>query len=217
MTKIYLLAVLCILSLTSIAQIKKNSILLGGDFSYSTNNSQYLNNKSEVSYGYLGIAIGKAFKQNSVIGISASASPTLHSNYINGNDTFQIKNNNYSAGLFYRVYKQLGKDFYLFGNADASYRISNEKSEHQSPNKDYERKRKGATIGVSPGLSYQLFKKLQVELTLPSLINISYFNSKYEDDQLPGTINKEKNFSISSNFFGTSILGDLGIGFRFIL
>ncbi len=117
----------------------------------------------------------------------------------------------------YREYKQLAKDFYLFGNADASYRISNEKRDHQSPNKDYERKRKGATIGVSPGLSYQLFKKLQVELTLPSLINISYFNSKYEDDQLPGTITKENNFSISSNLFGNSTLGNLGLGFRFIL
>ncbi len=213
----YLLAMFCFLSLTTVAQINKNSILLGGDFSYSRNNSQVLNNESKNSYGYLGIAIGKAFKQNSVIGISASASPTLQSNYIYGNDTFQMKNNYYSAGIFYREYKQLAKDFYLFGNADASYRISNEKRDHQSPNKDYERKRKGATIGVSPGLSYQLFKKLQVELTLPSLINISYFNSKYEDDQLPGTITKENNFSISSNLFGNSILGNLGLGFRFIL
>lgn len=213
----YLLAVFCFLSLTTVAQINKNSILLGGDFSYSRNNSQVLNNESKNSYGYLGIAIGKAFKQNSVIGISASASPTLQSNYIYGNDTFQMKNNYYSAGIFYREYKQLAKDFYLFGNADASYRISNEKRDHQSPNKDYERKRKGATIGVSPGLSYQLFKKLQVELTLPSLINISYFNSKYEDDQLPGTITKENNFSISSNLFGNSTLGNLGLGFRFIL
>lgn len=213
----YLLSVFCFLSLTTVAQINKNSILLGGDFSYSRNNSQVLNNESKNSYGYLGIAIGKAFKQNSVIGISASASPTLQSNYIYGNDTFQMKNNYYSAGIFYREYKQLAKDFYLFGNADASYRISNEKRDHQSPNKDYERKRKGATIGVSPGLSYQLFKKLQVELTLPSLINISYFNSKYEDDQLPGTITKENNFSISSNLFGNSTLGNLGLGFRFIL
>jgi hypothetical protein len=217
MTKIYLLAVFCFLSLTTIAQIKKNSILLGGDFSYSRNNNQVFNYESKNSNGFLGISIGKAFRQNSVIGISVSAAPTLHSNYIYGNDTFQIKNNNYNAGLFYREYKQLGKDFYFFGNANASYHISNEKADHQSANKDTERKRKGATIGISPGLSYQLFKKLQVELTIPSLISISYFTSKYEDQQFPGTVSKEKSFSISSNLFGNSTLGNLGLGFRFLL
>lgn len=217
MTKFYLLAVFCFLSLTTIAQINKNSILLGGDFSYSRNNSQVLDNESKMSNGFLGISIGKAFRQNSVIGISVSAAPTLQSNYIYGNDTFQIKNNYYSAGLFYRQYKQLGKDFYVFGNANASYRINHEKTDHQSANKDQERRSKGTTIGVSPGLSYQLFKKLQVELTIPALINISYFSTKYEDQQFSGNIIKEKNFSISSNLSGNSILGNLGLGFRFLL
>jgi hypothetical protein len=89
--------------------------------------------------------------------------------------------------------------------------------DHHSAIRGQERKRRGASIGVSPGLSYQLFKKLQVELTIPSLISMSYFTSKYEDKQLPGTITKEKTFSISSNLFGNSTLGNLGLGFRFLL
>ena len=217
MTKIYLLSVFCFLSLTTIAQIKKNSILLGGDISYSRNKGEGLNHESKVNSGFLGISIGKAFRQNSVIGIRLSTSHNLQSNYVTGNDSIKFINNQYGAGLFYREYKQLGKDLYLFGNTEVAYRMSNDKTDYQSGNKDQERKSKGATIGLTPGLSYQLFKKLQIELTIPSLISISYFTSKYEDQRFPGTVSKEKSFALSSNLFGNSTLGNLGLGFRFLL
>ena len=65
MNKYYIIALLLIISISTNAQIKKGSILLGGDLSYYTDKIQIENLEEKLESGSIGISIGKAFKENS--------------------------------------------------------------------------------------------------------------------------------------------------------
>ena len=126
MTKCYLFTLLLILSFTVKGQIKKQSIVLGGQLFYYNNKNQVdnLNQKSES--GTISVSIGKAFKENKVMGINFSFSPIRQSNYLNGGDTTNLTFNSFNIGAFYREYKKLAKDFYFFSQIDAGFITANQ-------------------------------------------------------------------------------------------
>jgi hypothetical protein len=68
-----------------------------------------------------------------------------------------------------------------------------------------------------PGISYQIFKKLHVELTLPNLIAMSYSVNKSFNSNTPESYSKKENFAVNTAFTNAAILNTLGIGFRFVL
>src|SRR4051794_23571650 len=114
MTKLYCFVVLLFLSFSVTAQIPKNSTLLGGQLNYSNYKGEIdnLNRKSE--YGALGLSVGRAFRENSVFGVTFNYLPNRQSNEFFGNDTTDSKSNRFDFGVFYRGYKQIAKDFYIF-------------------------------------------------------------------------------------------------------
>src|SRR5215208_6544861 len=107
------------------AQINKGTILLGGGISAGIGKSSssvpaysYENKFREVN---IYPAIGLAVKQNIIVGIKGSYG-------YNKNEysypSLENKSRSYSAGVFLRRYLPLGKSFYLFGEAGASYYYS---------------------------------------------------------------------------------------------
>ena len=132
-------------------------------------------------------------------------------------DTFATSYNRYEIGGFYREYKNIGKEFYFFGQVDGAYITGNQKQDFKDDSKDVTTKLDGGLVSLTIGLSYNIFKKMQVELSIPNLISAQYLvsNTDSKNPQVPDA--NRKQFSFSSNLTNSSILGYLAVGFRFIL
>lgn len=195
------------------AQINDGRYLLGGSISYThQNDAQNSNYKN--SYFYSNIQFGKVLKDNTVAGIILS--------YGNGNSDNNISNkaSKYGAGVFYRKYKSVAKGFYLFGEADALYSYTkNTQGNFQIGNNGTRYISNLGSLSFTPGLSYSIFKRVQIELIMQDLVSLSYGVSKNEATNIgSSTISsaKSNNFSASINV-NSSLVNNFGIGFKFLL
>jgi hypothetical protein len=130
------------------------------------------------------------------------------------------KTNLYNAGLFYRKYKSLAKGFYFFGELDGEYNYSKTtQGIFEIGNNAQRYTSNGGSVSFTPGVSYSIFKKMQIELSMPSMLSVSYGTLKTET-LTPSTasISTEKgnSFSASANF-NSSLLNNFAIGFKFLL
>lgn len=227
MTRILLiLAVLFSFSISTSAQFNKNDILLGGQLSYNHNSSYYSYTNAipqtsdyKSSSGTITISAGKAINENTMFGLNLSYSPYTSSNYpsLNGDIILKYRNDGYSAGVFYRKYKGLGKEFFLFGEASAIYGWSNT-SGKDSNGKEYI-SGSSSTILASlyPGIAYRVSKHFFLELSIPNLISIGYTKSNMSNQEGNlSQLNKNDQFNVNTSLSSNS-LGSLGIGVRLIL
>ncbi|MDE3236727.1 MAG: hypothetical protein KGO81_12285 [Bacteroidota bacterium] len=203
----------------SYAQIKTKSVLLGGQLYYSSDvNSE--NNQpggQKIQNSTFNISIGKALKENSIYGVNLTFSPYNINNNYNGININSIKTNQYSFGLFYRRYKSLAKDFYFFTELGAAY-ISSKQTYNDSVGVTYETSTlTGGQFFLTPGLSYKIFKKLQLEIIIPNIIMIQYQYTVAKDLRALQEF-KHKHFLFNSNLNSAgSGLSLIGVGFHFIL
>jgi hypothetical protein len=214
---------LCVLggliATTATAQIKKGTILLGGQigggnekgtFTGAPVNTDYKKNSVNFS-----VSAGKAIKENKVVGIYGGFGFVKYE--YPPNVFYQnAKNSSYSAGVFYRQYKSLANKFYIFGEAGLGYYGSVRKSNFDNTGAIIQTlKTNGITFGLTPGTSYQVCKKMQVELTIPALLSISYQSVKetYNNSTQTGKINS---FSADVNT-QPSFFNNIAIGFKFTL
>ena len=217
MTKCYLFVILFVVSFGASAQIKKQSTLLGGQLFYSNNKNQVedLNQKSESAT--ISVSIGKAIKENRIVGVNLGFSPIRQSNYMNNGDTTKLIFNRFDLGLFYREYKKLAKDFYFFGQVDAAYITANQKEHYRIAAADVKSTQRGGFISLTAGISYQVFRKMQLEVTMPNILGLQYLATKI-DSQIPQVKDsKQEQMLFYSNLNNNTNLGWLGVGFRFVL
>ena len=209
-----LFPITCMSTITS-AQIKQGSILLGGQVSsynstidYSTNQRSQKNNSSTFN-----IAVGKAFKENSVFGINLTYSPSSFSysynNYVNTKQRF------YSLGVYARQYKKLVKDLYFFTELGGAYVFSTQIDTDTLGTKLSTGKGSGGQLNLTPGISYKICKKINLEVTIPNIVYVQYAITKNETISPPQN-SKETRFLFSTNLT-SSFINNLGIGFRLIL
>lgn len=220
MTRI-LLTVFVIFSCSFIAnaQFSKGSILLGGQLAFGSvkiNNPVYISQEQKYSSGIFSVSIGKAIKGNAVFGINLSYSPFSYNYYYtnNGIGPADYSNDNYSIAVFYRFYKNLGKDFYLFGEAGGSYIGSTSSAKDKSGNKLLTGSGSGGNLYFMPGISYQMSKKFLLELTIPSLFLASHSTQKSTVTGQQASTSDQFNISTS---LSSNPLTSLGIGFRLVL
>jgi hypothetical protein len=219
MTRI-LLTLIVFLSLTSIvnAQLNKGSLLVGGTLSYSGNSNTFPSNDQNAHSGLFNVSLGKAINESSVFGVNLSYSFYHTSNYYyqgyQGPITY--KTNNYSIGIFYRKYKSLGKDFYLFGEAGAGYDGSNLSGTDDLGNKNLSGTGNGGHINFYPGIDYKISKKFFLEISIPNLFLTQYSSNKTTAQNIIPPDSKGDQFVISSSL-SSGPLDALGIGFRLIL
>lgn len=217
MKKHYILPVLLLLCISATAQINKGSILLGGQLSAQTLNQSSAGNEAKTNAWYLGVSAGKAFRDNQVFGATLGYGGGRRSTYFNGTDYVDPTTQQFGIGLFYRLYKPLGKGFYFFGEAAAGYNASTLKEHWKAAAADVKTTTQGFTLAVTPGLSYQVLKKLQLELTIPGLFNMSYYLQKEKNYVTNAPEGSQKGFSVSTNLANSTPLNALALGFRFVL
>jgi hypothetical protein len=215
MNRILPIAILSLFfSLCANAQFNKNDILLGGQISYyNATSSSTGNTDTKSNNGIFTISAGKAIKENRVFGLNVSYLPRAMNNYYSTAGLLDYKSNGYSIGLFYRAYKSLGKDFYLFAEGSASYQGSTESGKDDTGAKVLTGSGNGGSIVIYPGISYKITKKFLLEISIPSLFSISYNSSQ---TTVPPNTSKNNQFYVSSTL-SSNLLQSVGIGFRIIL
>jgi hypothetical protein len=229
MTRILLILVIFISSsLIVSAQFKKNNILLGGQLSYGYSSNTYAQpnasfpiNDSKTNSGNITISLGKALNENTLVGIDLTYAPSSTTNYpsYNGNIPLKYHSNAYIAGIFYRKYKSLGKEFYLFGQASAWYNWSDQSGKDSIGEKLISGSSWSTGIDLYPGIAYRISKHLFLELSIPNLVYIGY--SKSNSSNQYGTVTEVQTSKYDQLIVSTSLnsnpLNALGIGFRLIL
>lgn len=187
--------------------------MLGGyvSFGSSDNNSNIQNNK----YGGLNISIGKACKENTIYAVNLYCGVNSNDYPINGTiaGTGNSKNSNFSIGGFIRQYHTLLKDFYFFTDAGGNIPFYNQTTTNTYPSSTdiTTTKQIGIQLYLTPGISYNLFKKLQLELSLPNFLSASYLHKSFD-----GQPYSENSVSFYSGIGGLAS-GNLNIGLHLIL
>ncbi|MEO8109168.1 MAG: hypothetical protein ABI594_04005 [Ginsengibacter sp.] len=123
------------------------------------------------------------------------------------------------GGLFYRKYKSPGKNFYAFGEINATYSHTNNDLAYFNPaGQSLYAKSYLISMYFIPGVSYSVCKNLQVELSMPNIAYISYQHMSTIEKYLPPTAlpQKKNTFSANANL-STNLLSNFGIGFKFFL
>lgn len=210
-------AILFFTAITTNAQITEGKYLLGGSFGFSNSNSKNSQTAGGESNSlYTNIQLGKVIKDNTVAGV------ILSYGYSNNGLTniASAKVNRYGGGVFYRKYKPIVKDFYFFGEADALYSYSkNKQGILQIGNNSTISTNNAGSLSFTPGLSYSIFKRIQMELLMQNVISISYAAVKNETTY-PGSssiaTDKTNGFSANVNV-NSSLLNNFAIGFKFLL
>src|ERR1700722_15067973 len=156
MSRILLSLLIIFFFYSASAQFKKGDILLGGDISYSSFKSTSPDNPYDQvnNVGGIGISLGKAIKENALFGINISYSGSS-STYGPSPGRLTMKSSSYGIGVFYRVYKDLGKEFYLFGQAGAAFNGSTSSTADSTGNKLSTGTGYQGSIYISPGLAYK--------------------------------------------------------------
>lgn len=216
MLKFYVLTLVLIISCSASAQIKKGSILLGGQLFYYNDKTEKENIDQKYQSATFGVSLGKAFKENSVVGFNFAFSPIKQDNIYNGNDTFSLEYHRFDIGIFFREYKKLAKDFYFFGQIDGSFVTADQKEDYKRAG-DLKATQRGGFLSLTPGISYQVFKKMQLELTIPNVFGMQYLVTKVDSQNAQIPSSKRKQTSFYSNLNNNTSLSWLGVGFRFIL
>jgi hypothetical protein len=201
---ILLSTLIAIFSLTSSAQIKRGSTILGGQVSFynSEVESNTLLPDQDTKSATFQISAGKAFKENAVFGFYVEYAHNSVS------DAYNV--DVYGGGVFYRKFHRLAKDFYAFAEISAGYMGSKER---RYGIQDVRRYESGAKLNITPGLSYRVYKKLYAELSIREIAGIQYSASK--------TRSAIENFKTNSFGFKTSMSGSsldwMSLGFRVVL
>ena len=200
------------------AQIKKDAVLLGGQVSvYSSkpsgNSASPKTNNNNI---FLNLSVGKAIKENTVIGLYGGYGQGKNENIYSISASNISTSTTTSAGIFYRKYKSLGKNFYFFGELNAGYRGYKQEYENRvigaiTTSADTEN---GVELGLTPGISYRLFKKLQLEVLMPSFAGLRYATTKNSGSNI--TTTKGSLFQLSSNL-NSGLLNNMALGFKFVL
>ena len=192
------------------AQFSQGKYLLGGNINFSTANIKDSDLKNQTSN--VSVTLGKFIKENTVVGINLNYGHAKVDIQVQGKQ----KTDSYGAGIFYRKYKSLSKDFHLFGEGGLNYAHS--ESNHMSDTDKMKVITNGVSINLMPGLSYSLTRKMQIELLMPNLVGIGYNQEKrsYTGSSQPNLSINKNSFSFITNGDG-NLLSNFGVGFKFIL
>lgn len=226
MTRTLLLFSLIFFTSMAKAQFKKNDILLGGQISYSYNSSStnnpsvlYPNYDEKANGGNITISLGKALSENAIIGIDLSYLPSSVINYQSaGPAPLKYQNNGFAVGFFYRKYKNLGKEFFLFGEGSASYGWSEQSGKDSTGLKRLSGSSWNAGLELFPGIAYRVSKHFFLEISIPDLFVARYYKSNTVNQYGTATEvqTSKSDYFVVSTSLSSNPLTSLGIGFRLI-
>lgn len=162
---------------TTNAQIAKGSTMLGGNLGFSSSKNENAGNTINKSNSfYVSPAVGIAIKDNLFVGGDLS----FRGNSTDNTGGIKTTTNRFGVGAFVRQYKNLGTSgFYLFGQARLGADITNRKDDARVTGVDPS-KSNGLNIGlgITPGISYAVSKKIHLETSLANLFYAGYETSE---------------------------------------
>jgi len=208
----------CMMTAGLHAQIKKGAIFLGGQIGFSTNktnneqtspvNPPYDTKSTNFAFSPV---FGKAVKDNLIVGADIK--------YVNNKYQTDYpqdqKTNSYGLGFFVRKYKDLGKGFYLFGQARAGASYNTQKY-YNTVTTVANSLTKGYTIqlAIYPGIAYSVSSRLQLEAGFDNLGFLEFDHSRETFPPTAGSYAVTNGFSAGSSL---SSFSGFTIGFRYIL
>jgi hypothetical protein len=196
------------------AQITKGSLLLGGGIGYNShkNDTNAGTSISKQNNFFISPAIGVAVKENTIVGGDLYFGTQLQENINNNNAKYTL--NSYGAGMYIRKYLPVAKRLYIFGQGRMGANYSNGKSaqavDYKSTSKGYD-----VNIGIYPGVSFQVNKKLHLETGFNNLLYAQYSQTKTKTF----SFGNETSSTINSFSAGTNLnsFSSLYVGFRLLL
>jgi hypothetical protein len=225
MLKITIAIIATLFVLQTNAQIKKGKVLLGGQIAANSNESKSVsqsplnpyNQTNTQKSSLFGLSLGYAVKENKVIGFSFSSIANKETRFFSPNSTSSFKNNQNEIGVFYRQYKKIAKDFYIFGQGDIATVFGNGTGTSIPSAFTQTAKLTGTRLYVSTGVGYAVLKKLHIELSLPNILGIQSYKNKLTSTDPNARTEDNKQFSFNSSLTNGNVIGNLNIGFRLVL
>lgn len=200
------------------AQFQKGNKVLGFGLNFSTGKSeqtsgQFISTSKNNGFSVpaeLGFA-GKANRLNGFyLTVSNSKSKWETNTPLATNRT--LTNQSYGLGYFTRIYKSLGKNFFVFGDARGGYTYTEQKDEETTTST---RKQNSMNVLFFPGIAYKWNNKFFLEVRTGDLINFGYTNSK-TTNSTTNIKNTSSSFDFNSSL-GLGFLQNFGIGARWII
>jgi len=210
----FLIAVTC--ALTTRAQIEKGSLLIGTGIGYSQGKVKYDQSVAATKTNTFTISpsVGVAIKENLVAGVRFAYSKQKQKITYEANNTLDVDNKSFGAGIYFRRYVPLINRLYVFGEGTAAYTSIKQTSTQNYYNSKTEQKITGYSTGLSftPGISYGVCKKFQIEGGFNSLFSATYMKTKSTGT----TYNTQKADQFSAGI-GQEDESMFYVGFKFVL
>ena len=147
-------------------------------------------------------------------GLNLSYGTSVAKNIYNGLDYVNSDVKQYNIGVFNRRYKKLGRDFYFFAEFGGAF-IKWKQVDTDTLGKTLRTyKQTGGELSLAPGISYQILRKVQLEIMIPRIVSIQYAVTNGDDPTMGTT--RQKQFVVSTSL-KSSNLGYLGVGFTIVL
>lgn len=140
------------------AQVPKGTVQLGPEFSYRSAKQENVNTVDKFNGTTADLTLGYAFADNKVIGISGGL------NITNNGQRFTTQ----ELGVFYRRYYALGQRFAWFIQPSASVGWGKFQPGHLF----------SVAGGFGPGISFLAKTWLQLDLAIPQMASINYYDYK---------------------------------------
>lgn len=224
MIKIYTLSLLFFLtSLFATAQFDIGQKVVGGNVGFTTTTTDnYYRMGTSVKQVFFSVSpsIAKFTKSNQLCGIG------LYYNYLHqqtrGN--YSTDPNDYShyigLNLFSQHFFTLAPKFYFSVIGTGSLGYSFGSNTYRSGVNEINKKSSGynINIGLAPGLSYRIIPRLLFDAYLNNFLYAGYTHSQVKENvNVPAVVKGYANsFTVSSSLGNTS-LGNIGVGFRWLL
>lgn len=159
------------------AQVKKGTILLGGDLIFSNMQQELDNNTYKTSSKGLTVwpTVGKAIKDNLIVGVFALYNHSRNKT----NQGFNNEVNYFGAGVFVRQYLPVIDRLYLFGQCHLWPSYNYVQNDHMSGHNHV--RSWGVSLGVFPGLSFAVNKKLHLESGFMGVFDAGFTHFKTEN------------------------------------
>jgi hypothetical protein len=215
MKRILLISAICITTFCAAQVTEEKQIIEKGTWNITGNatlslqnndynyNQQEYTSKSNSIYFLLAPSFGYAIKNDVVIGAGLQYSHQKNENLISGLDPdnlYTFRNQSVGITPYIRGYKGIGKQLSLYLQGEVSYSRLWSTIQQSGEAETSDQNGTNLFIGIRPGITYFLNKKLAIESTFGSL---GYGYSEGKSDQ---NYSKDNSFRLALNpndlFFG---------------
>lgn len=192
-----------------------NQQLINGSFTLSPNSNKsqpnFTNQQNNLFLG-LGFGYGRFYKKNVLTFFSLGYNYSSNKN-INSNQEILNLGNGFNIGYRQIHYKEIAKKLFIGLSIGGGLNIqTNTQKNVSNPVRTHSY---GVTLGIAPIVSYQISKRLVINLQPNnSFADLSYSNSSTKDNS--GVLSKSNGLMFNAGFFN-SPLNNLSFGFNYLL